>query len=135
MNSKRQRSTLHSRAIAAAALLFVPACLILAQQKTDIPVVDAHLGPCTATFTVKENSKPLYNAKVTVTVRTGAFGMRKTELEVGTNMDGKGRVDGLPERMKKPLQFRIRYGELSKTIEANPSDKCDATFEVDLAAK
>jgi hypothetical protein len=97
--------------------------------------VDARLGRCAATFAVRDNQKPVYNAKISVIIRSGAFGVRKSELQVGTNTEGRGRIAGLPEKTKKPLQFEIRHGEVLRTILANPSAKCDATFDVNLGAK
>jgi hypothetical protein len=117
------------------ALLLIQCSVVYGQQKLEVPVVDAGLGSCSAAFTVLENSSPAYNARITVTVRSGAFGIRKTELEVGTNNDGKCRVTGLPERSKKSLEFVVRHGELTKRIFLNPEDKCDATFQLDLAEK
>ena len=106
---------------------------LIAAQKPEVPVVDGHIGGCSATFTVMDTErKPVYDAKIDVVVRYGFLGLHKTELQVGTNSDGKARVAGLPERVKKPLEFVITKGELSKTIMVDPSAKCDATFEVTL---
>ncbi len=100
------------------------------------PVVDGHLGHCSASFTVRDiEKKPVYNAQIDVTVRYGLLGLHKLELQVGTNSDGKGRVAGLPEKVKKPLEFHITSGRLSKTVSSDPSDKCEATFEVTLGSQ
>ncbi len=102
----------------------------------EVPVVDGHLGSCSATFTVTdEQKKPIYDAKIDVTMRYGFMGLHKTELQVGTDSDGKARVAGIPEKVKKPLEFRITSGELSKTIKYSPAPKCHASFEVVLGAK
>jgi len=53
----------------------------------------------------------------------------------GTNSDGKARVIGLPDKVRKALEFQITNGSLSKTIMHNPSTKCGATIEVDLGTK
>src|SRR5256884_1037844 len=88
---------------------------LLASQSPQIPVVDGGLGSCSADFTVKDGSdKPIYNAKIHVLIKYGFLSKRKTELEVGTNSDGKARMTGLPSMPKKPLEFTIKSGTVSK---------------------
>jgi hypothetical protein len=104
-----------------------------AAQEPQIPVVDGGLGSCRADFTVKDGSdKPLYNAKVHVTIKYGFFDKRKTDLEVGTNSDGKASVTGLPNAPKKPIEFTIKSGTVSKDLTMDPSEKCVAKFDVTL---
>ena len=101
----------------------------------EVPVVDAGLGSCRADFTVKDSSdKPLYNAKISLTIRYGFLNKRKSEVEVGTNSDGKARVMGLPNLPKRPLDFLIKSGDLSATVTDDPSANCDAVFNVSLTA-
>lgn len=108
---------------------------LLAAQSPQIPVVDGDLGSCRADFTVKDGSdNPIYNAKIHVLIKHGFFSKRKTELEVGTNSDGKASVTGLPNMPKKPLEFTIKSGMISKNITEDPSDNCNAKFEVTLTA-
>lgn len=124
-----------SRLVAPAggACLLILAGALIAAQKPEVPVVDGHVGACSATFTVTDSGKkPVYDAKINVVIRYGFAGLHKTELQVGTNSDGKARVAGLPERVKKPLEFVITKGELSKTIQVDPAAKCDGNFEVTL---
>ena len=65
----------------------------------DVPVVKGDLGTCSADFTVLDsNGKPVYDAKVHVTILYGFMNKRKSELEIGTNSDGKARIEGLPNR-------------------------------------
>ncbi len=100
---------------------------------TEIPVVNGVLGSCSANFTVSDTAKkPIYDAKIDVVIHYGFLGLHKTELHVGTNSDGKARVAGLPERPKKPLEFDITKGTLSKTVLHDPFEKCDANLEVTL---
>ena len=107
---------------------------LLASQSPQIPVVDGGLGSCRADFTVKDASdKPIYNAKIHVLIKYGFLSKRKTELEVGTNSDGKASVTGLPNMPKKPLEFTIKSGTVSKNITDDPSDQCNAKFDVTLA--
>jgi hypothetical protein len=102
-------------------------------KEPEIPQVDGKIGPCKADFTVKDGEgKPIYNAKIDVLIRYGFFSMRKTELEVGTNSDGKARVLGLPSNSKKPLEFQIKSGTVAGSVTDDPSTTCNATFEVVL---
>jgi len=112
-------------------LILIAAALMAEEPK--VPVVDGHIGQCSADFTVKDSEgKPIYDAKITVVIRHGFLGLHKTELQVGTNSDGKALVAGLPERVKKPLEFEITSGGNSEAIAVDPSVKCDSTFEVTL---
>jgi hypothetical protein len=103
-------------------------------EPVEVPAVNAGLGPCTADFAVADGAgKPLYNAKVSVTFKYGFLGMRRMELEVGTNSDGKARVAGLPSKVRKhPLGFVISYGDRVKSIEHYPAVNCNARYEVVL---
>ena len=102
---------------------------------SEIPVVDAGLGSCRADFLVKDGSdKPLFNAKITLMIKYGFLSKRKSQVEVGTNSDGKARVTGLPNLPKKPLDFSIKSGEVSTTVTDDPSTNCNATFNVTLTA-
>jgi len=114
--------------------LFVFLCGgLLAAQSPEIPVVDGGLGSCRADFTVKDGSdKPIYNAKIHVLIKYGFLSKRKTELEVGTNSDGKASVTGLPNMPKKPLEFAIKSGTIEKTVTDDPSDTCNAKFDITL---
>ena len=100
----------------------------------EVPVVKGDLGPCSADFTVLDsNGKPVYDAKIHVTILYGFMNKRKSELEVGTNSDGKARIEGLPDRLKKPpMEFRIRSGDLTKSVTQDPATDCHASFNVPL---
>src|SRR6267378_5896151 len=109
---------------------------LLANNSPEVPVVDGGLGSCRADFTVKDEAgKPIYNAKVNVTIKSGFLNRKKTELQVGTNSDGKARVTGLPNLPKKPLEFQIKSGTVSKTITDDPSTNCTAVYEVTLSVR
>ena len=76
----------------------------------DVPQVSADAGPCWAEFTVFDAAKkPIYLAKITTVVRYGFLSKRKTELELSTDVNGKGKFTGLPHDVKKPLEFVITY--------------------------
>jgi hypothetical protein len=99
----------------------------------EVPVVDAGLGSCRADFVVKDGSeKPLYNAKISLTIKYGFLGKRKTQVEVGTNSDGKARVTGLPNLPKKPLEFLVKSGTVSTSVTDDPETNCNAVFNVTL---
>jgi hypothetical protein len=116
-----------------AALLLILCGGLLAAQAPQIPVVDGGLGSCRADFTVKDGSgKPIYNAKVHVLIKYGFWSKRKTDLEVGTNSDGKASVTGLPNSPRKPLEFSIKSGTVESTVTDDPSNNCNATFDVIL---
>jgi hypothetical protein len=100
---------------------------------TDVPVIKAELGPCSADFTVTDaENHPLYDAKIHVTIRYGFMSKRKSELDIGTDSDGKARIEGLPNKVKKPLEFKISHGEMTKMLAHDPGLECQASFNVAL---
>jgi hypothetical protein len=115
------------------ALLLVAALGLTPCQAADVPVVKGDLGPCSANFTVTDSAdKPLYDAKIHVTVLYGFMNKRKSDFEVGTNSDGKARIEGLPEKVKKLLEFKIRHGGHNKSVMHDPANECQANFTVVL---
>src|SRR3989442_8831562 len=113
--------------LAAAVLLLLLSGISVAADTQEIPVVNAGLGPCSVDFTVEDGShKPLYDAKINVTIRYGFLTKRRNDLEVGTNGDGKARVGGLPSQVKTGMEFRVRHGESVKTSSHEPSDRRQA---------
>jgi len=106
----------------------------LAGNPADVPSVSGGMGPCTADFTVVDASnKPIFDAKIHVKVKYGFMSKRDTDLEVGTNSDGKARMEGLPEKLKKPpMEFTIRSGDATKSVTNDPAADCHPTFAVTL---
>ena len=92
------------------------------------------MGPCTADFTVVDSSnKPVFDAKVHVKFKYGFMSKKDTDLEVGTNSDGKAHVEGLPSKLKKPpLEYTIQSGGLTQTVTNDPAADCHAIFNVTL---
>ncbi|MBZ5558194.1 MAG: hypothetical protein LAO77_13050 [Acidobacteriia bacterium] len=89
-------------------------------------------GICTADFTVKDaGGKPVYAAMIHVRVRYGAFGIKRADLEVGTDSDGKARIEGLPEKAR-PLVYDIKKNGLEGSAEQDVEEKCQATFDVTI---
>src|SRR5262252_8786123 len=93
------------------ALLLTPA-FAQTPDPHSIPAVDAGIGQCTADFTLTDtDNKPIYAAKVKVHITYGFASARKLDLEVGTNVDGKARFSGLPNRVKRGLFFAASEGD------------------------
>ncbi|MDE3110960.1 MAG: hypothetical protein KGL02_13605 [Acidobacteriota bacterium] len=102
----------------------------------DIPTVDAGIGTCRADFNVKDGSgKPLYNSKINITIKYGFMNMRKAQLEAPTNTNGQARFTGLPNFTKKPLEFVITSGTVSKTVTDDPVTNCEAVYNVTLSVR
>jgi hypothetical protein len=75
--------------------IFVAAPLLSAAQSPteNVPVIQGGAGPCSIELTVRgSDGKPVYSATVKVHVKYGFGGMRRLDLEAGTNSDGKGEV-------------------------------------------
>jgi hypothetical protein len=107
-----------------------------ARSQQDIPAANGDLGTCHADFTVHDGTgKPIYNAQIQVTLHYGFLNMHKTELEVGTNSDGKAHLTGLPTFAKKPLAFEVKSGTVAKELTDDPATNCNATFDVTLAVR
>jgi hypothetical protein len=108
--------------------------LSLAGNPADVPTISGGMGSCTADFTVVDaTNKPVYDAKIHLKVKYGFMSKKDTDMEVGTNSDGKARMEGLPEKLKKPpMEFTISSGDLSKSVTDDPATTCHATFAVTL---
>lgn len=106
----------------------------LAGNPADVPTISAGMGPCTADFTVVDASnKPVFDAKIHTSVKYGFMSKRGTDLELGTNNDGKARMEGLPDKLKKPpMEFTIRSGDATKSVTNDPAANCHPTFAVTL---
>ena len=118
----------------AAFMLCALAAASLAARPDDVPSASAGLGPCTADFIVSDAAgKPIYNAKVHVKFKYGFMSKSDTELDVGTNSDGKARFEGLPTKLKKPpMEFTIQSGDANKSVTNDPMANCHPTFSVAL---
>ncbi|HEX9120719.1 MAG TPA: hypothetical protein VF840_09290 [Terriglobales bacterium] len=119
--------------------IFRTATLLLiatAAAAADIPQLSADAGPCWVEFTVTDTAKkPVYLAKIITVVRYGFMSKRKTELELSTDSNGKGKFTGLPHDVKKPLAFDITYKDQSKTVTHDPATNCHSAVEVELGSK
>lgn len=111
---------------------FLSAVLALAvsataqEKKQEIPNVDAGIGPCRVEFLVNDaNTKPVYNAKISTLIRYSTFGVKKMELEVGTNSEGYARMSGLPSLPKYNFVFTISKDDKSTESEYNSLAGCN----------
>ena len=96
---------------------------------SDVPVISADLGQCTADFRVVDvNMKPIYSARIALEIKHGFVGMRRVNLEIFTNSDGRARFTGLPNYSKRPLNFDISSGERKTGVFMDPDHKCQANF-------
>ncbi|OFW01454.1 MAG: hypothetical protein A3I61_14940 [Acidobacteria bacterium RIFCSPLOWO2_02_FULL_68_18] len=112
--------------------LLVPAQQPSETAKPDLATISARLGVCTADFTVRDAAGvPAYAATVHVRIRYGFMGLKRMDLEVGTNSEGKARVEGLPLGGRR-LTYDITKDKLKTTVEQNLTSDCHATYTVSL---
>lgn len=122
--------------LCAVLLSVLAVCTVAAppSSQPDVPTVDAGIGSCRADFHVKDGAgKPLYNAKINITIKYGFLNLHKAQLEAPTNTDGEARFAGLPNFPKKPLKFVISSGTVSKTVMDDPANNCNAEFNIILS--
>ena len=100
----------------------------------EVPVIDGGVGPCSVEFTVIDaNAKPQYDATVKVHIAYGFAGVRKLDLEAGTNINGKVKFKGLPLKVHNPpLEFNASKGQLAGIATYNPATECEAKHDIML---
>ena len=102
------------------------------QSKT-VPVIDGGIGPCTADFTITDSDgKPVYDAKIKVHIAYRFMNAHKLDLEVGTNVNGKARFTGLPDKIKHGIYFYATQGDLQAEAFDYPGSNCKAAFSLAL---
>jgi hypothetical protein len=102
----------------------------------EVPVIDAGMGACTADITVMDSGHhAIYKANISTRIRSGFGGLKKLDLEVGTNVDGRARFTGLPERPRDLLQFTADYQGRSNTVLLDSRKDCHAALNVFLPDK
>ena len=107
-----------------------------AQGAAEVPVVKGGAGSCTADFTVKDSSgKGIYDAKIRIQIRYRFMAFHRLDATVGTNYEGKARIEGLPERIKGTAEFKISHGDQSKSLPYDPLTDCHPRYEVTLGEK
>jgi len=103
-----------------------------AAPKPELSVISAKLGTCSADFTVKDaDGKPVYAAMVHVRIRYGFLGVKRMDLEVGTNSEGKARVEGLPVD-KRPLIYDVSKSDKKATANQDLTTNCRAMYDLSL---
>jgi len=107
---------------------------IEAQSSEKVPVIDGNAGPCSVELTVLgADGKPAYAATVKVHIKYGFGGMRRLDLEAGSNSDGKVKFTGIPARVQRPpLEFRASKDEFSGIAVVDPSTQCQAKYDLTL---
>jgi hypothetical protein len=80
------------------------------------------------------DGKPVYAATVKVHIAYGFGGMRRLDLQAGTNSDGKVKFTDLPRRVSRPpLEFRASKDEFEGVPAYDPSTECQAKHDITLA--
>jgi len=98
-----------------------------------VPAIDGGIGPCTADLTINDASgAAVYAAKVKVHIAYGFMNARKLDLEQGTNIDGKARFTGLPDRIKHGLYFYASEGERTGEAFDDPANTCKTQFTITI---
>jgi len=124
------------RTLAVLTVAVLASCICSATEKPgphDVPSIDAEAGPCTADMTVSDaDGKPVYAATIRVHIAYGFMGMRKMDLEVGTNVDGKARFVGLPDKLNKTLYFQASKGNSKGAAFDNPAKHCHSQHSIVL---
>lgn len=101
--------------------------------KTETHSINAGIGECTADFHVTDkNNKPIYSARVHTIVKYGAFGFKKTDIEIFTDADGRAQINGLPVSDKRPIFFDVYKGDKYAQRVLDPSLDCHPKWEVIL---
>ncbi len=98
-----------------------------------VPVIDGGLGPCSVEITVKRPGGQFVDgAKVTVHIAYGFLNVRRLDLEVPTNNQGKARITGLPNNLKHGLLLHGSKDNLLGTAFVDPTKTCEAKHELVL---
>ena len=102
-------------------------------SSAEVPVVKVAAGPCSADFVVSDASgKGIYDAKIGIQIQYGFMGRLKLDLNVGTNWEGKARIEGLPEKIRRTAAFKVSHGNQTRLIPYNPQNNCRAQHQVTL---
>ena len=101
-------------------------------QNENVPVIQGGAGPCSIELIVRgADGKPVFAATVNVHIKYGFGGMRRLDLEAGTNSDGKVTFAGLPDRVQRPpLEFHASKDDVTGVAVFDPSTECQAKREI-----
>ena len=79
------------------------------------------------------DGKLAYAATVKVHIAYGFGGMRRLDLEAGTNSDGKVKFTELPRRVARPpLEFHASKDEFEGVAAFDPTTECQAKHDITL---
>jgi hypothetical protein len=94
--------------------------------------MDGGAGPCSVELTVTDAAgKPVYAAIVKVHMAYGFAGIRKLDLEAGTNSNGRVKFTGLPARVHNPpLEFHASKDQLVGLAAYNPETECQGKHDI-----
>jgi hypothetical protein len=102
------------------------------QTKPEVPALKAGLGTCAADFVVSDgNGKPVYQATIHSRIRYGALSIKRMDVEVSTNDEGKARIEGLPSKAK-PIVYDIEKAGTKATAQQDVATGCLASLQVTL---
>ena len=102
------------------------------QAKSEVPALKAGLGTCAADFVVKDgDGKPVYQATIHSKIRYGALSVKRMDVEVSTNDEGKARIEGLPTKAK-PIVYDIEKAGVKTTAQQDVATGCLASLQVTL---
>jgi hypothetical protein len=113
-------------------------CVLAQTQKSDndVPVIDAGMGPCTADVTVFDSAhRAVYKANISTQIRSGFAGVKKLDLQVGTNVDGKARFTGLPEKPREVWQLTADFEGRNNSVMLDSRKDCHAMLSIFLPDK
>jgi hypothetical protein len=57
--------------------------------------------------------------------------IKRSDLEIGTNADGKARIEGLPSKAR-PLAYDIRKDAAASAVTQDVEAMCHASFDIAL---
>ena len=111
---------------------FVLAAALQNAGAQEVTILKANLGDCSADFVVRgADGRPVYNATIHVRVRYGFMNVKRSDLEIGTNAEGKARIEGLPSKAK-PLAYDIRKDTATAAVMQDVEAMCHASFDIAL---
>ena len=115
-----------------ASLILALHAAVQAATPPELPVLNARLGGCSADFTVQNaDGAPIYLALIHVRVRYGTMGIKRMDLEVGTNSEGKARIAGLPDKAR-PMTYDIQKDDKKTEVDQDVAKVCQAKLDVTL---
>jgi hypothetical protein len=105
------------------------------EEAHKVPVMDGGAGPCSLELTVNgPDGKPVYAARVKVHINYRFGGFHKLDLEAGTNVDGKVKFTGLPDRVRRPpLEFYALKDDMQGMATYDPMNECQGKHDISLS--